>query len=317
MTAVIPDMDFTRPADVDPRKIIEAVENFGVTTMFGSPALINRVGRFGNEHGVTLPSLKRVISAGAPVPPAVLERFSAMLSPDAEIFTPYGATEALPVCSIGSKEILSETRRITDAGGGTCVGQPAPGVRLEIIGITDEPIPLWDDSLRVPQGTIGELVVQGDQVTSAYFNRPDATLLAKIADPAQDSFLHRMGDIGGMDDRGRIWFCGRKSHRVVTPAETLFTIPCEAVFNTHPQVFRTALVGIGPAGEQLPVLCVELEKGVPADHEKIRAELREIARTHLHTVTIDTFLFHSAFRRHPAQRENLPYKTCRMGCRGG
>lgn len=310
MTAVIPDMDFTRPADVDPRKIVEAVENFGVTTMFGSPALINRVGRFGNEHGVTLPSLKRVISAGAPVPPAVLERFSAILSPDAEIFTPYGATEALPVCSIGSKEILSETRRITDAGGGTCVGQPAPGVRLEIIGITDEPIPLWDDSLRVPQGTIGELVVQGDQVTSAYFNRPDATLLAKIADPAQDSFLHRMGDIGGMDDRGRIWFCGRKSHRVVTPAETLFTIPCEAVFNTHPQVFRTALVGIGPAGEQLPVLCVELEKGVPADHEKIRAELREIARTHLHTVTIDTFLFHSAFPvdiRHNAKifREKL------------
>lgn len=310
MTAVIPDMDFTRPADVDPRKIIEAVENFGVTTMFGSPALINRVGRFGNEHGIKLPSLKRIISAGAPVPPAVLERFSAMLSPDAEIFTPYGATEALPVCSIGSKEILSETRKITDAGGGTCVGQPAPGVRLEIIGITDEPIPLWDDSLRVPQGTIGELVVQGPQVTSAYFNRPDATLHAKIADLERDSYLHRMGDIGGMDDRGRIWFCGRKSHRVVTSAETLFTIPCEAVFNTHPQVFRTALVGIGPAGEQLPVLCVELEKGAPADHEKIRAELREIARTHLHTVTIDTFLFHPAFPvdiRHNAKifREKL------------
>lgn len=321
MTAVIPDMDFTRPADVDPRKIIEAVENFGVTTMFGSPALINRVGRFGNEHGVKLPSLKRVISAGAPVPPAVLERFSAMLSPEAEIFTPYGATEALPVCSIGSKEILSETRKITDAGGGTCVGQPAPGVRLEIIGITDEPIPLWDDSLRVPQGTIGELVVQGPQVTSAYFNRPDATLLAKISDPARDGFLHRMGDIGGMDDRGRIWFCGRKSHRVVTPAETLFTIPCEAVFNTHPQVFRTALVGIGPAGEQLPVLCVELEKGIPADHEKIRGELREIARAHLHTVTIDTFLFHPAFPvdiRHNAKifREKLAEWAAEMVKKG-
>lgn len=310
MTAVIPDMDFTRPAQVDPRKIVEAVENCGVTTMFGSPALINRVGRYGKEHGVTLPSLRRVISAGAPVPPAVLETFSAMLPPEAEIFTPYGATEALPVCSIGSREILRETRGITDAGGGTCVGRPAPGIRLEIISISDEPVPTWDDSLRVPQGTIGEFAVQGPQVTSAYFNRPEATVLAKITDPATGGFLHRMGDIGGMDDRGRIWFCGRKAHRVITPTETLFTIPCEAVFNTHPQVFRTALVGVGEAGEQLPVLCVELEKGVTANQETIAAELREIARSHLHTVTIDTFLFHPAFPvdiRHNAKifREKL------------
>ena len=310
MTAVIPDMDFTRPADVDPRKVIEAIENFGVTTMFGSPALINRVGRYGNEHGVRLPSLKRVISAGAPVPPAVLERFSAMLSPDAEIFTPYGATEALPVCSIGSSEILRETRQITDTGGGTCVGRPAPGIRLEIIRISDDPLPTWDDSFRVPEGTIGELAVQGPQVTSAYFNRPEATLLAKIADPATGGFLHRMGDIGGMDDRGRIWFCGRKAHRVVTPTETLFTIPCEAVFNTHPHVFRTALVGVGEPGQQLPVLCVELEKGVRANHEALSAELREIAGAHLHTATIDTFLFHPEFPvdiRHNAKifREKL------------
>lgn len=311
MTAVIPDMDFTRPAEVDPAKIIEAIENFGVTTMFGSPALINRVGRYGQEHGVRLPSLKRVISAGAPVPPPVLERFSTMLPPDAQIFTPYGATEALPVCSIGSNEILGETRQITDAGGGTCVGRPAPGVRLEIIRISDDPIELWDDSLRVPQGTIGEIAVQGPQVTYAYFNRPDATFLAKIGDPATGGFLHRMGDIGGMDDRGRVWFCGRKAHRVVTPLETLYTIPCEAVFNTHPQVFRTALVGVGPYGEQLPVLCVELEKDVPrTDHERIRGELQDLARTHLHTVTIETFLFHPSFPvdiRHNAKifREKL------------
>lgn len=309
MTAVIPEMDFTRPGSVNPRKIIDAVREYGVTNMFGSPALINRVGRYGEKRGTTLPTLRRVISAGAPVPAQVMERFAGMLNPGVEIFTPYGATEALPVCSIGSAEVLGETRRITESGGGVCIGRPVNGVRLEIIGISDEPIPVWSDSLRLPLQQIGEIVVQGEQVTRGYFNRPDADSLAKIIEPT-GGFFHRMGDLGGMDEQGRVWFCGRKSHRVVTPQETLFTIPCEAVFNTHPDVFRTALVGVGLPGEQLPVLCVELEKGRWINREKVRAELLEIGRSHIHTQGIDTILFHRSFPvdiRHNAKifRERL------------
>ena len=134
MTSVVPEMDFTRPAAVDPAKIIAAIEKFQVTTMFGSPALINRVGRYGEAKGLTLPSLKRAISAGAPVPAPVLERFAGMLQGEAQVFTPYGATEALPVCSIGSDEILAETRYATDRGRGVCVGRPVPGIELAIIG---------------------------------------------------------------------------------------------------------------------------------------------------------------------------------------
>jgi len=310
MTAVIPEMDFTRPGSVDPRTILSAIERYGVTTMFGSPALINRVGSYGARKGIRLPTLRRVISAGAPVSAAVMERFSRMLDPDAEIFTPYGATEALPVCSIGSREILGETRRITEAGGGVCIGRPVSGIRLEIIRISDDPIPCWDDSLRVPPGQIGEIAVQGEQVTRGYHNRPEANQLAKIADPAGKSFFHRMGDLGGMDEDGRIWFCGRKSHRVETPSGTLFTIPCEAVFNTHPRVFRTALVGIGEKGHQKPVLCVELEKGIRVDRERLRRELLEIAQAHIHTQEIATILFHPSFPvdiRHNAKifREKL------------
>jgi acyl-CoA synthetase (AMP-forming)/AMP-acid ligase II len=309
MTAVIPEMNFTKPGSVNPRNIISAIERYQATTMFGSPALINRVGRYGAKKGVRLPSLKRVISAGAPVPAAVMERFGTMLNPDVQIFTPYGATEALPVCSIGSREILGETRAITDAGGGVCIGRPVEGIRLEIIEITDAPIDLWDDSLRVPVGKIGEIVVQGEQVTRRYFNRPEADLLAKIKDPA-GGFFHRMGDLGGIDEDGRVWFCGRKAHRVVTPEETLFTIPCEAVFNTHPSVFRTALVGVGEKGNHLPVICVELEKGVRVNREKLRQELLDLAKAHIHTAGISTILFHRAFPvdiRHNAKifREKL------------
>ncbi|UFS70035.1 AMP-binding protein [Geomonas sp. RF6] len=310
MTAVIPEMDFTRPGSVHPPNIIGAIQKHGVTTMFGSPALINRVGRYGAEHGIKLPTLRRVICAGAPVPAPVLERFRSLLPEEGEIFTPYGATEALPVCSIGSREILGSTRAITEAGGGVCVGKAVPGVRLEVIEISDEPINVWDDSLKVPVGQIGEIVVQGAQVTRNYFNRPDSNLASKIVDLEGGGFLHRMGDLGGRDEDGRVWFCGRKSHRVETRAGTLFTIPCEAVFNTHPMVFRTALVGIGPKGEQRPVLCVELEKGVQAERKVLEQELLAIAKEHIHTHAIETILFHPAFPvdiRHNAKifREKL------------
>ena len=310
MTAVIPEMDFTRPGSVNAARIVNAIQRYGVTTMFGSPALINRVGRYGAKHQVKLPTLRRAISAGAPVPAAVLERFVGLLNPGVQVFTPYGATEALPVCSIGSSEILGSTRQITDAGGGVCVGRPVEGIRLEVIEITDDPIWQWDESLRVPTGKIGEIVVQGEQVTRGYYNRPDADHLSKIADPETGSFFHRMGDLGGRDEQGRVWFCGRKSHRVETSAGLLFTIPCEAVFNTHPLVYRTALVGVGTPGELTPVLCVELEKGVKADRKTLREELLTIARDHIHTHAIETILFHPAFPvdiRHNAKifREKL------------
>lgn len=313
MSSVIPEMDATRPARVDPTKIIDAIETFGVTNLFGSPALIRRVGEYGSGRGVRLPSLRRVISAGAPVPARVLERFSVMLAPGVQIFTPYGATESLPVCSIGSDEILGETRRATDQGLGVCVGQPVPDMKVKVIRITDNPVPVWSDDLMVPDGTIGEIVVQGPVVTRDYFNRPESTRLAKIAgsEPGQP-VTHRMGDLGYRDKLGRIWFCGRKSHRVVTSERTMFTIPCEAVFNTHPEVARTALVGVGPAGRARPVLCVEpiVWPRFRADRDRIRDELLILGTTYPHTLPIRTILLHRSFPvdiRHNAKifREKL------------
>jgi acyl-CoA synthetase (AMP-forming)/AMP-acid ligase II len=254
--------------------------------------------------------MKRVISAGAPVPATTLERFSQLLPEDAEIFTPYGATEALPVCSIGSSEILSETAAATGQGRGICVGRPVSGLSLAIIGITDAPVDLWSDGLRAENGQIGEIVVRGAQVTAAYYDRAEATRLAKINDP-DGGFWHRMGDLGYLDTKGRVWFCGRKSHRVMTADGALYTIPVEGVFNSHPEVFRTALVGIGMPGSQLPVLCVELEQGVRSSwQEQVRKELLEIGAGYPHTAGIRDILFHPAFPvdiRHNAKifREKL------------
>jgi len=310
MTALIPTMDFTRPGSVDPENILGPAREYGATTMFGSPALLGRVGRYGAERGITLPAMKRVISAGAPVPAGVLERFSRLLPPDGEIFTPYGATESLPVSSIGSREILGETSHATAQGRGICVGLPVSGIEVAIIPISDSPLDGWDEALRLQPGEIGEIAVRGPQVTREYFSRPEATRLAKIHAP-DGSLWHRMGDSGYLDEQGRIWFCGRKSHRVDTARGRLFTIQVEGVFNSHPEVFRTALVGVGERGGQLPVLCVELEKGVPrGEEERIRQELLRLGSSYPHTAGIATILFHPAFPvdiRHNAKifREKL------------
>lgn len=311
MTSVVPEMDFTRPGKVNPSRIIEAVHDFGVTNLFGSPALIRRVGEYGQANRIKLPSLRRVISAGAPVPARVLESFAAILGPGVQVFTPYGATESLPVCSIGSDEILGETRHPTDRGAGVCVGRAVEGIRVEIIAIRDEAIPEWSDDLIVPIGEVGEIVVQGPVVTRSYFGRPEATALAKIDDPPTGGFFHRMGDVGYRDDRGRIWFCGRKSHRVRTADRTLDTIPSEAIFNVHPWVHRTALVGVGEPARARPVLCVEAKGRVGrARWEELRGELLAIARANPITQDIETFLLHPSFPvdiRHNAKifREKL------------
>jgi acyl-CoA synthetase (AMP-forming)/AMP-acid ligase II len=310
MTALIPQMDFTRPGTVDPQRIIGPANEYSATTMFGSPALLNRVGRYAAPHAIRLPTIKRVISAGAPVPAAVLERFAALLSADAEIFTPYGATEALPVSSIGSREILGETGAMTGEGHGVCVGRPVQSISLAIIPITDAPVAVWNDDLALHTLEVGEIAVRGPQVSNAYLNRPEATRMAKISDPS-GGVWHRMGDVGYLDDSGRIWFCGRKNHRVVTSEVTLFTIMVEGVFNTHPAVFRTALVGLGIMGSQQPVLCVELEtKSGKPEQELIRTELLELGGRYPHTKIVRDILFHPAFPvdiRHNAKifREKL------------
>ncbi|MGD2029532.1 MAG: fatty acid CoA ligase family protein [Desulfobacterales bacterium] len=294
ITSVIPDMDPTKPARVNPKKIIEAIVNQGVTSMFASPALLNRVGKYGKQKRIKLPSLKRTISAGAPVSPSVIEQFAAMLCEDAEIHTPYGATEAVPVISISSNEILSETRKLSEQGYGFCIGRPINDLDVRIIRISDDPIGKWSDDLVVEDNEIGEITVKGDLVTRNYFERPTADALAKIKDG--HTVWHRMGDLGWMDSKGRIWFCGRKSHRVTTEKTTLFTIPCEAIFNNHPLVFRSALVGIGPMDRQTPIICVELKHGKNKyNKKKIKEELFELAQKTELTKNINSILFCKSF----------------------
>jgi len=271
MTAVIPDMDPRKPGAADPAKLIDAITAHGCTNMFGSPALLRNLGRFGREEGLQLPTLRRILSAGAPARSDVLRDVTAMLGEGAEVFTPYGATEALPVAHIGSRTILGETARKTAAGHGICVGHPVDGAMVRLIEISDEPISTWSDELLVEPGAVGEITVRGPMVTEQYWARPEATALAKIDEAG--TTVHRMGDLGRFDEKGRLWMYGRKTHRVQTAAGDLYTIPIERVFDAHPSVRQSALVGLGAVGEKTPLLLVERQADASLGGEALVDEL--------------------------------------------
>lgn len=326
MAAIVPDMDASKPAKANPENITAAIQDYEATNMFASPALIEVVGRHGESKEktgapVNLPSIRRVISAGAPADPESLARFTKLLAPGIEVLTSYGATEALPVSYIGTDELISDTAGRTAEGAGVCVGKPIQEATVAIIPVHDDPIEHWSDDLELPEGEIGEIVVKGPMVTRAYFRREQATKLAKILDPDHGGFYHRMGDVGYFDGQGRLWMCGRKTQRVDLADKTLFTIPCERIFNVLPQVRRTALVGCEIKGEVHPVLCVELHAG-ETDRDPVREKLLDIGAANEKTADIKTVLFHESFPvdiRHNAKifREKLTVWAQKRLDRGG
>lgn len=300
VTTVIPDMDPTRPANIDPLKFIEAMEDQGITQAFGSPALWNTVGRHCEAHNVKFPTLKRILSAGAPVPNHVLQRMLKTLPDEADIFTPYGATECLPVAAIGGREVLAKTAVQTAEGAGTCVGDVFDQMSVKIIKVNFEPIDEISKADEMSTGEIGEIIVRGPVATREYFQRPDGTALAKIKGESENSFWHRMGDVGYLDDDGRLWFCGRKAHIVFTESGPLYSVRCEAIFNQHPDIYRSALVGIGnrKSNAQRPAIVCEPEPGqfpeTAEAKQKLKSELRQRAAANPLTDTVQDILFHQS-----------------------
>ena len=293
MTSVIPEMDPSRPGQVEPRNIVSAIRDHRVTSTFGSPALWRRVADHCVEQEIKLPTLRRILIAGAPVSTDLIEKLHQVLRDDADVHTPYGATESLPAASISGRERMGDLACRSRSGGGTCVGLPLPGIELRIIRITDDVIPVWNDELLVSSGEIGEIVVAGPAVTKEYFGLPAATNGAKIRD--LDRVWHRIGDVAYRDVEGRIWFCGRKAHRVASPDGMLYSVPCEAIFNEHPDVRRSALVGIGVSGRKRPVIIVEPNpERFPRGRRRdaFREELLQLGHANQETRTISDVLFH-------------------------
>jgi len=330
MTTIVPEIDPTRPATVDPAKIVQAIQQENVTNSFGSPTLWGKISRHCLENKIALPSLRRVLSAGAPVPKALWENTAAWM-PNGTLHSPYGATEAMPISSVAAPEVDAATTR------GACVGRPAPEIAVKVIALTDAPITSMTDVHELPRREVGEIIVSGPVVTKSYDDLPEATTMAKIRTPTSKgrtiqtnspdaiggwglevgdsapsaAVWHRMGDCSFLDDEGRLWFCGRKVERVETATGTLYTEPCEQVFRSHPAVARCALIGLGQRGQQTPAIIVErrpLQTNPPISDDALAQELRTLARKYPHTAGIRHFFFHSSFPvdvRHNAKIHRL------------
>ncbi len=299
MTTIVPEIDPRHPAALDPAKVVQAIQQEGVTNSFGSPTLWKKIGDHCVAKNIELPSLRRVLCAGAAVPASLWENSRAFL-PNGQLHTPYGATEALPIASISSTEIDPASVR------GACVGRPVPEIEIKIVALSDEPLANLVDAHVLPPGQIGEIVVQGPVVTKTYDLQPLATKLAKI--PGAAGVWHRMGDCGYFDADGLLWFCGRKAERIETAAGTLHTEPCEQVFRRHSRATRCALIGLGARGAQTPAIVVETAIRNAAEARALAAEFRALALQHDYTASIATFFFRDKFPvdvRHNAKIHRL------------
>lgn len=309
MSVVFPDLDPIRPAAADPARIIDQIQRHQVSFSFGTPTLWARIGQHARERGLRLPSLRRVLMAGAPVRASIHDDLlGGVLSEGARTHTPYGATEALPVCDITGAEVLRETAARTARGAGICVGRPLPGMAVEIMPITDGPVETWEGVRNLPPEAIGEIVVHGPVVTAQYHDLPEQTRRAKIPGTV---IRHRMGDAGYLDGEGRLWFCGRVAQRVQTVEGTLYPVRCEAIFNAHPDVQRAALVGLGDPPAQTPAIIIEPRHRLSTRRRReLARELLTLAQAHPVTMRIGLVYFHPRFPtdiRHNAKifRERL------------
>lgn len=318
MTSVVPRMDLSRPASAAPEEILRCIETHQATVAFASPIVWHRVAAHCEQRGIGLPHVTKLLTVGAPIPLHLHARLLALLPDGANIWTPYGATEALPLAAIDSRTLLATVGPRTARGDGVCVGWPAPQAKLRIMPIHDHPVDTWEDDAELPQGSIGEIVADGPQVSPSYRDAPGANAASKVR--RNGRVLHRMGDLGRFDDEGRLWFCGRKAHRVETADGLVTPVAVEGIFNEHEDVFRTAIVGVGPAGRKKVVLCVELKQGVAAS-EALKENILTLANGTPFEGVVCAVMFHPCFptdARHNSKirREDLtPWAQAQLPAR--
>jgi acyl-CoA synthetase (AMP-forming)/AMP-acid ligase II/pimeloyl-ACP methyl ester carboxylesterase len=256
----LPACDVTKPGELTAAALDAACERIGATLAFASPAALANVvatAASGDHRG--LAALRVVFSAGAPVPSETL-RAVAELAPNAELHTPYGMTEVLPVSDIELDEILAA--EADDPTGGVCVGRPVPGAEVSVapLGFDPEELPV-----ELPPGATGEILVRAPWVSEGYLG---LWAVERAARPGSGVW-HRSGDVGHVDTSGRLWVEGRAVHVIHAASGPITSVPVERIVERELNVGRAAAVGVGPVGTQQLVVVVE-QAGAsdgPADTE--------------------------------------------------
>lgn len=299
-TVVTPDMDPRYPRAADPACLLAVIRDQKPTTAFMQIPVIRNLWNYCASRGEKIPYLRKILTTGASVSIDLVEGIHQVLAePEADLHIMYGATEALCISYATGRDMLAMAPQMRD-GKGTYLGRPSPWVTVNIIGITNQPIQRWSPDLVLPRGRIGEICVFGPVVTPEYKDQPEATSKAKIR--AATGLWHRMGDAGYIDEDGGLWYCGRITDRVETADGYLYSDLVEPIFNRHPGVSRSALVGIpiADSSKRHPVILVEPKSADsaldPAQQHKLAEELRSLAAHHANTRDIeDVLIYGEAF----------------------
>lgn len=286
-TTVVPAVNHLAPARTPPEELVEPILRHRATIVLASPAVLTLIAGHCARRGISLPSVRQVLSFGAPLRVRLADALRDVVPEDAEILSVYGATECLPVSAIGDHELRASRIRPPMGHAGTCLGRPLPGIHPRI--------------LDADATGLGEIAVSGPTVSPAYHARPDADAVTKSV--TGRGVLHRTGDLGRLDDQGRLWFLGRKAHLVVGAGFTLATEDVEAAADTAPGVRRTALVGVGTAVGRRPVLCVEL---LPSASRATALEaVRTLVGDHPEGRRVGTLLVHPGFPTDPRHNSKI------------
>ncbi len=318
--SVVPAIDFRGEARLDAAAAVALMDRHGATTCAGSPPMIDEILSHIETHPECRPTLRRVLSGGAPVFDAQLARWQRAV-PAAEIVVAYGSTEAEPVAHVDTSrlEFVSEVRRWSP---GLCAGRPIEQIRTRLIRVHDGPVALVDGDWSpwdVPQGEIGELLVTGDHVCRDYYRNPTATAETKITE-IDGTVWHRMGDTGYFDGVGRFWLVGRVHSTIHRDGEAVHPQLIEqAALADDPDVRRAAAVGLPDEtlGERV-ALVLEADDS-PELRARVGRRLAEAGQTVDEIIIADEPLpldpRHRAKIDYPELRRRL--EELRAGSRGG
>ena len=247
ISTAVPDIDVTTPGALTATDLADAVAAVDATVVFASPAALRTVARTADDLSdagrKALGAVRLLVSAGAPVPASLLLALRPVL-PTAEAHTPYGMTEVLPVTDVCLAEIEQ-----AGSGEGVCVGRPLPGVEVCISAISATGAA--NGTLARSAGVTGEVVVRAAHVKDRY----DALWSTERAS-SRDRGWHRTGDVGHLDDAGRLWIEGRLLHVITTADGVVTPVPVEQRVERLDAVAAAAAVGVGPSGSQVVVLVV-------------------------------------------------------------
>jgi acyl-CoA synthetase (AMP-forming)/AMP-acid ligase II len=254
VTSLIPKADLRYPGAIKPTPVVTQIQTYRVQSVVASPALLERLAHDCLGRQITLTSLQKIFTGGAPVFPRLLDQLQ-QVAPNAEVTAVYGSTEAEPMAKVSRNQISAVDRQMMRSGRGLLVGQPVETIRLRVMrdqwGRPVRPYTEAEfDEVQCSPHEAGEIVVSGEHVLSGYLHGyGDAETKFKV----ENTVWHRTGDAGYLDAHGRLWLLGRCAARIEDEHGVLYPFAVECAISDLPDIHRSAVVSLN----QRRILVVE------------------------------------------------------------